>query len=146
MSVIYKTKEEMQVMTGGLLFHLEKFREDLITAETFQKIKLKVGECNIPENFEETFIFWLMHRMWIANKVAYTVQYGDSVELKEDLPEVTPLNVELGFLSSELSSLNYNIYTNAGQYWLDQEWHGLFKVILKCIKEKSEISCPGGTK
>jgi len=142
MSVILKTKEEIQVMAGGLLHHLDLYRDVLVESKTYQKIKNRAGE-GCGENFEELFICWLMFRMWVANKVAYSVQYGDSVDIGEGLPELTPCHVELSELSADLRNLNYNIYTNGGQYWLDHEWHDFFIKISDHIKEKSEIVCAG---
>ena len=47
------------------------------------------------------------------------------------------------FLAAELRNLDYNIYTNGGQYWLDQEWHRTFERIMWRIRELSEMSCVG---
>lgn len=142
MSVILKTKEEIQGMAGGLLCHLDLYRDILTESKTYQKIKSRAGE-GCGENFVELFICWLMFRMWVANKVAYSVQYGDSVDIGESLPELTPCHVDLNELSTDLRNLNYNIYTNGGQYWLDHEWHGLFMLISDRIKEESGIVCAG---
>jgi len=84
-----------------------------------------------------------MFRMWVANKVAYSVQYGESVDVGEGLSELTPCHVDLNELSAELRNLNYNIYTNGGQYWLDHEWHDLFILISDRIKEESGIVYAG---
>lgn len=142
MSVILKTKEEIQAMAGGLLYHLDLYRDILAESKTYQKIKSRAGE-GCGENFEELFICWLMFRMWVANKVAYSVQYGDSVDTGEGLPELTPCHYNLNELSADLRNLNYNIYTNGGQYWLDHEWHDLFIQISDRIKEESKIVCAG---
>jgi len=142
MSVILKTKEEIQVMAGGLLYHLDLYRDILAESKTYQKIKCRAGE-GCGENFEELFICWLMFRMWVANKVAYSVQYGDSVDIGEGLPELMSSLVDLNELSADLRNLNYNIYTNGGQYWLDHEWHDLFMLISDRIKEESGIVCAG---
>ncbi|HPC43154.1 MAG TPA: hypothetical protein PLD91_19725 [Spirochaetota bacterium] len=142
MSVILKTREEIQAMAGGLLHHMNLYHDVLVESKTYQKIKSRAGE-GCGENFEELFICWLMFRMWVANKVAYSVQYGDSVDIGEGLPELTPCLVDLSELSADLRNLNYNIYTNGGQYWLDHEWHDLFIKISDRIKEESEIVCAG---
>lgn len=148
MSVILKSKEEIKAITGGLLYHLDLLRDVLTESDTYQGAKGRVGEyCEVEgAGFEEHFICWLMFRMWVANKVAFSIQYGDNVNLCEDLPEVAPCPVDLAFLAAELRNLDYNIYTNGGQYWLDHEWHRLFELIAKRIKEESEICCAGGVR
>jgi len=135
MSVIYKSKENIQVMTAGLLYYLSCYRDILAESEAFGKVRKWEGEC---ENLEEVFICWLMFRMWVANKVAYGVQYGEMVELREEMPEVSPVFVEPSELASDLSNLNYNIYTNGGQCWIDHEWHTTFKQITDRIKVSAE--------
>lgn len=146
MSVSLKSKEEMCIITGGLLYHLDLFRDALTESDTYQSAKGRVGEYSEGKGagFEELFICWLMFRMWVANKVAYSIQYDDNVNLREDLPEVAPCPVDLTFLAAELRNLDYNIYTNGGQYWLDREWHDLFIIIMDCIKEASEFALVGG--
>lgn len=148
MSVIMKSQEEIRMIAGGLLYNLDRFRDVLTESNTFCGIKSRVGDYSEGEGagFEEQFICWLMYRMWVANKVAYAIQYGDNVDLCEDLPEVSPCNVDLAFLSSELRNLNYNIYTNGGQYWLDHEWQQIFELISARIKEDAETAYVGGAR
>jgi hypothetical protein len=138
MSVILKTREDIRAMTGGLLFHLDRYRDVLAESEAFCHVRDRVGE---GENFEELFICWLMFRMWVANKVAWVIQYGGHVDLREDLPDVPPRRVDLRELAAELRNLDYNIYTNGGQHWLDHEWHQLFKQIAARVNIESEMAC-----
>ena len=127
------------------MYHRDKFQDILDESAVFQVLKNRAGGCSEKNEarFEDLFLCWLMFRMWVANKVAYSVQYGDNVTIGEDIPEVEPCAVDLEYLSAELRSLNYNIYTNGGQYWLDREWHDLFIQISNRIKEESEIVCAG---
>ena len=141
MSVICKSGENIQAMTGGLLYHLDSYRDVLTESDIFCRIRAEVGE---GENFEVVFIYWLMFRMWIANKVAYAVQYGENVDLCEDIPDVDPVFVDPSELTDELRSLNYNIYTNGGQYWMDHKWHQIFEQITSQIKANAEAVQPGG--
>jgi len=145
MSVILKSKDEIKTIAGGLMYHRDKFQDILDESAVFQVLKNRAGGCSEKNEarFEDLFLCWLMFRMWVANKVAYSVQYGDNVTIGEDIPEVEPCAVDLEYLSAELRSLNYNIYTNGGQYWLDREWHDLFIQISNRIKEESEIVCAG---
>lgn len=145
MSVILKSQEEIKTIAGGLIYHRDKIQDILNHAAVFQVLKNRAGDCSEKNEarFEDLFLSWLLFRVWVANKVAYAVQYGDNVTIGEDLPEIEPCAVDLEYLSSELRSLNYNIYTNGGQYWLDHEWHDLFIKISDRIKEESEIVCAG---
>ena len=59
MSVILKTKEEIQAMAGGLLYHLDLYRDILAESKTYQKIKSRAGE-GCGENFEELFISFVL--------------------------------------------------------------------------------------
>lgn len=140
MSVICKSKENIQAMTSGLLFHLDSYREVLAESSAFRKVSKWEGEC---ENLEEVFVYWLMFRMWVANKVAYAVQYGETVELREEIPDVSPVFVEPSELASDLRNLNYNIYTNGGQCWMDHEWHAAFKEITDRINTSSVTAIAG---
>lgn len=135
MSVSYKSKESIQGMTGGLLYFLDSYRDVLAESKAFQSIKKYEGE---REGLEELFICWLMFRMWVANKVAYAVQYGETVDLREEIPDVIPAHIEPSELVSDLRNFNYNIYTNGGQCWMDHEWHSAFKEITDRIKAVSE--------
>ena len=145
MSVILKSQEEIKTIAGGLIYHRDKFQDILDESAVFQVLKNREGGCSEKNgaSFEDLFLSWLLFRVWVANKVAYAVQYGDNVTIGEDLPEIEPCAVDLDYLSAELRSLNYNIYTNGGQYWLDHEWHDLFMQISDRIKEESEIICAG---
>ena len=142
MSVIMKSKEEIRMMAGGLLYHLGCFRDVLTESNTFCGMKSRVGgQCEGEGGFEEQFICWLMYRMWVANKVAWVIQYGGHVDLREDLPDVYPLRVDPRELAAELRNLDYNIFTNGGQYWLDHEWHQLFRQIAERVRIESEKTC-----
>ena len=145
MSVMLKSQEEIKTIAGGLIYHRDKIQDILDESTVFQAMKNRAGDRSEKEGtcFEDLFLCWLMFRMWVANKVAYAVQYGDNVTIGEDLPEIEPCAVDLEYLSAELRSLNYNIYTNGGQYWLDREWHDLFMLISDRIKEESGIVCVG---
>ncbi len=145
MSVILKSQEEIKTIAGGLIYHRDKFQDILDESAVFQAMKNRAGDRSEKDGacFEDLFLCWLLFRMWVANKVAYAVQYGDNVTIGEDLPEIEPCVVDLEYLSAELRSLNYNIYTNGGQYWLDHEWHDLFMLISDRIKEESGIVCAG---
>ena len=131
MSVICKSKENIQYLTGGLLYYFNCYSDLLEESEAFQKVRKWEYKC---ENIDEVFICWLMFRMWVANKVAYAVQYGDSVDLHEEIPYVSPVFIDPSELAADLNSLNYNIYTNGGQCWIDHEWHSVFKQIVERIK------------
>lgn len=146
MSVSLKNSEEIRVITGGLLYHKQHFRDIIEGSEIYVEMKKRVGEFyKIDEYLENDFICWLMYRMWVANKVAFAVQYPEEkVFVSRELPEVVPVDVDLEYLSGELRSLNHNIYTNGGQYWLDHAWHCLFESITARIKEKSQVCCAGG--
>jgi len=145
MSVILKSQDEIKIIAGGLVYHRDKIKDILDESAVFHVLKNRAEGCSEKNGavFEDLFLCWLLFRMWVANKVAYSVQYGDNVIIGEDLPEVEPCSVDLEYLSAELRSLNYNIYTNGGQYWLDCEWHDLFMKISDRIKDESEIVCAG---
>lgn len=145
MSVILKSQEDIKTIAGGLIYHREKFQDILDESSVFRVLKNRAGACSEKNDarFEDLFLCWLMFRMWVANKVAYSVQYGEEVPVGEDLPDVEPCSADLRDLSADMRSLNYNIYTNGGQYWLDHEWHDLFIKISDRIKEESEIVCAG---
>jgi len=148
MSVICKTKEEMCIVQGGLLYHLDLYREVISSSELYGNILDIAGGYyrGYEEKLVEMFIGWLMFRLWVANKVAYSVQYHDSdVVLHEEIAQTEPLEIDLSFLSSELTSIVYNIYTNAGQCWFDSQWLSVLKSIQQCIKN-SINSCAGGVK
>jgi hypothetical protein len=142
MSVILKSREEIQTMAGGLLYHLDRYRDILAESKVFQKIKNRAGGRE-GENLEGLFICWLIFHMWVANRVAYSVQYGARISVAEDLPGVAPCRADLRDLAADLRNLDYNIYTNGGQYWMDHEWHSLFAIITERIKEESELCCAG---
>jgi len=140
MSVIVKSQEEMRQVAGGLIFHRDRFRDILEESNLYQGIRDRVGGIVVGkgESFEDNFLCWLVFRMWVANKVAYAIQYGREVPLCEDLTDVVPRDMDLGRLASDLRNLDYNIYTNGGQFWMDHEWHQLFRVIAQRIGSDAE--------
>ncbi|HNR90556.1 MAG TPA: hypothetical protein PKM65_19625 [Spirochaetota bacterium] len=146
MSVILKSHEEIRALAGGLIHHRDRIRDILEVSNAYRRVKNGVGSC-IEEDggsLEEVFICWLMFRMWVANKVAFSIQYGIEVNLPEVLTEVTPWNADLQGLAADLRNLNYNIFTNGGQCWMDHEWHSLFCEITDRITADAELRVSGG--
>jgi len=137
MSVILKSSGEIAAVTGALLHHYNLYRDLVIASPVY--VDLSERSAGETEEFANLFICWLMFRVWVANKVAYAVQYGDPVNLREDLPDIEPAYFDLAELASELSSINYNIYTNGGQLWLDNRWHALFLEIKDRLKLLAEV-------
>jgi hypothetical protein len=137
MSVILKSSSEIAAVTGALLHHYNLFRDLVLGSPVYMDLCERNG--GETEEIQNLFICWLMFRVWVANKVAYAVQYGDPVNLREDLPDIVPAYLALAELASELSSINYNIYTNGGQLWLDHQWHALFMEILDRLKVLAEV-------
>lgn len=137
MSVILKSSSEIAAVTGALLHHYNLYR-DLVAGSPVY-VELCEQNAGETEELPNLFICWLMFRVWVANKVAYAVQYGDPVNLREDLPNIVPEDLDIAELASELSNINYNIYTNGGQLWLDHRWHALYLGIMGRIKELAEI-------
>lgn len=142
MSVILKSREEIRSMTGGLLYHLDLYRDIIDGSSAYRYIESRAGGGE-GADLGSLFVCFLMYRVWVANKVAWAVQYGERVNLSEDLPPVAPRDADLEWLAAELHELEYNIYTNGGQYWLDRECHRTFERIMCRIREVSELSCAG---
>ncbi len=145
MSVLLKSQYEIRSMAGGLIHYLDLYRDILAESTTYAGFRGRAGGGEGGKR-EALFICWLLYRVWVANKVAYAVHCGCPVNLREDLPDVIPYRADLRELAADLRSLHYNIYTNGGQYWLDDEWHRLFLSIAERIRSVSELACAGGAR
>lgn len=80
--------------------------------------------------------FFMVHYAWIANRVAYMVQYQEGWEggFEEFSPdEINPLPCTLEILHEELRHLRYNIYTNGGTSFMPAIWQELMEDILNAI-------------
>ena len=133
MSVILKSREEIRSMTGGLLYHLDLYRDIIEGSKAYRYIESRAGGGE-GADLGSLFVCFLMYRVWVANKVAWAVQHGERVNLSEDLPPVGPRDADLEGLAAGLHDLEYNIYTNGGQYWLDRECHRTFERIMWRIR------------
>ena len=82
----------------------------------------------------EDVIGRLLWYMYVANRVAYSLQYQQNVDLfvkEKKAKEYTPEKARMRF-----GGLNYNIYTNSDTVFLSSEWLGLVSDIQKFIEEK----------
>ena len=76
-------------------------------------------------------LFWYMY---VANRVAYSLQY----QRNEDIftPEVSAEKYTLEEAKQKFGSFMYNIYTNNGTVFLSEDWLGLAEDIKKFIYPK----------
>jgi len=88
------------------------------------------------ESMEKYFIGAMMWYSYVANKVAFALQYKKQVdffdEQEDEKPNVQPLpNNDFKLIREELGSIHYNIYTNGGNVFLGPDWLNPLKAIIE---------------
>jgi len=74
----------------------------------------------------------LLWYMYVANRVAYSLQYQENEDIFT--PKETPENYNLEEARRKFGSFMYNIYTNNGTVFLSKDWLGLAKDIQYFLK------------
>ena len=82
----------------------------------------------------------LLWYMYVANRVAYSLQYQENEDIFT--PEETAEKYTIEEAKQKFGSFMYNIYTNNGTVFLSKDWIGLAQDINYFLKYKMEA---GGT-
>lgn len=77
---------------------------------------------------------------WVANKVAYEVQYRENLTIDYDKDHTDIYNDDMSDEEAYnvVGSLRYNIYTNAGNCFLQDDWVEVLDLIYKYFKMVDE--------
>ena len=158
MSVMIKEYEVVdKVIEAGLLY--EAFQEgseigDVIKNSEIYKANKEWDRKTGLKQTEQGALREVVGRMlWyvcVANRVAYGLQYQENPdfyegktreELKKEAPELEVKKVDLVKVNEEARHLNYNMYTNDGNYFLAKEYKDLWDALLGALKkyEKQEV-------
>tara|TARA_B100000963_G_scaffold8974_3_gene7091 strand:- start:4367 stop:5125 length:759 start_codon:yes stop_codon:yes gene_type:complete len=130
MSVIVYEYDEFE----GVAITLSKIKalEPVVMSNSYVK---EYNSRQMPISFKytmESVIGRLLWYMYVANRVAYSLQYQENLKIFEDeLPAKKFTDTEA---ADKFGSFMYNIYTNNGTVFLSKEWLGLAKDIEEALK------------
>jgi len=130
MSVIVYEYDEFE----GVAITLSKIKalEPVVMSNSYVK---EYNSRQMPESFKytmESVIGRLLWYMYVANRVAYSLQYQENLKIFEDeLPAKKFTDTEA---ADKFGSFMYNIYTNNGTVFLSKEWLGLAEDISEALK------------
>lgn len=141
MSVIRFTEKEIDGIEGMVKFQIEhnsSIKSAVIHSDIYAKKYLweiqinKIADENKIINEVIGRLFWYL---WIANKTAYALQYEDEPGFFIDTKgsKVLPVSGTLKLLRDKIGSLNYNLFTNDGHYFVAEEWYQLFEAVIHAI-------------
>lgn len=105
----------------------------------------KYNSRPMPESFKYSFedaIDRLLWYMYIANRVAYGVQYQENPEIFT--PDETAEKYTAEQSAEMFSSFMYNIYTNSGNVFLSDDWVGLGEDVQKFLKKEFNMDFEAG--
>tara|TARA_R110002110_G_scaffold83540_12_gene216833 strand:+ start:644 stop:1081 length:438 start_codon:yes stop_codon:yes gene_type:complete len=108
-------------------------------------LETKIAEKKFfPPNTDnnEKAIELIQRGLWygyIANKTAWEMQYQENTDIDFKAEEVKKEDAEvldLEYIKAEVSSLIYNIYTNDGNCFLQDDWVEVIKTVEKNINDR----------
>lgn len=94
-----------------------------------------------PEAYKETpqdFIGRCLWYSWVANKTAYELQYRENIDIPWSDSDCNKKVLDWEEQLSLLSSLQYNIYTNDGNYFLADIWVKGLQTITRIIEKRNK--------
>jgi hypothetical protein len=105
----------------------------------------KYNSKPMPEQYKyssEDAIERLLWYMYVANRVAYSLQYQENTDIFTTEQKAEVYTPEQS--AEKFSSFMYNIYTNSGNVFLSDDWLGLGKDIQKFLKKKFNMDYEAG--
>lgn len=148
MSVIRFSKEEMERL-GGMLLHkfnyggtYDPVKGTIQRSEVFKDKLVFFGRCEkksvneLAEKVASEVLGRLVWYCWVANKVAFSLQYQEEPGLFDEgyLDIGKTVSCDLRKLVRELEHLLYNMFTNDGNIFLASEWLELLRDIITAAK------------
>ena len=141
MSVIKFGEKEINEIEGMVKFQIERnssmkstvIHSDIYKNKFIWEMQLKkIADEDKVINDVISRLFWYL---WIANKTAFALQYEEEPGFFVDATEskVSPKPCTLKELRGKIRSLNYNLFTNDGHYFVSEEWFELFDDIISGI-------------
>tara|TARA_R110001592_G_scaffold145993_1_gene369909 strand:- start:5447 stop:6931 length:1485 start_codon:yes stop_codon:yes gene_type:complete len=138
MSVILYEYKEFEGVYDELV-NIPKL-ENIVMNNTYVK---KYNSNPMPSSMKYNFegvLGRLLWYMYVANRVAYSLQYQENEDIFT--PEETAEKYTIEEAKQKFASFMYNIYTNNGTVFLSKDWIGLAQDINYFLKYKMEA---GGT-
>ena len=142
MSVIKFGQKEIDEIEGMVKFQIERntsmkgivIHSDIYAKKYLWERPLSKGFVDEDKLINEVIgrLFWYL---WVANKTAFALQYEEEPGFFIDVIEskVSPKPCMLKELRGKIRSLNYNLFTNDGHYFVAEEWYELFDDIIEGI-------------
>jgi len=135
MSVIKFGEKEINEIEGMVKFQIDRnpsMKSTVIHSDIYSK--KFIWEMQLKKTADEdkvineviSRLFWYL---WVANKTAFALQYEEEPGFFTDATEskVSPKPCTLKQLREKIRSLNYNLFTNDGHYFVSEEWYELFQ-------------------
>ena len=135
MSVINFSYQEIDDLTEGVKSYYNRGDSKSYFKNTKAYMKYSYGEKDFDKLIDELIerCFWYL---FISNQICYSLQYREPIDIFNQ-PE--PVKSYKSFTTEELlkrlNSLNYNIYTNDGNKFIEPDFYELFEIIRDSLKD-----------
>lgn len=136
MSVMLYGWDTIDVLSQNLV------KDAFLTSKIVNSDSYKKRTEKQPDNFKEKpehFIGRCLWYCWVANKTAYELQYRENITIPWSDEDTKFEDVEWDEQVSLCSSLQYNIFTNDGNYFLADIWVEGLKEIIEILEERNKI-------
>lgn len=134
MSVILKNQNEIDNLAENICDNLYPSLRAIIERTEFYKKRNKYSAESI-----ETFISRALWYGYIANKTAYELQYQENIDINFNSASSSMIKeMNEQDISDKLGSLLYNIYTNDGNCFLQDDWVNVIDMLSVFFREKAK--------
>lgn len=141
MSVMFFDKLKIEQLYALLEFHFDKIKPVIRSSHYYAKFardeEKSAGTLKLPfeeDRCETQFIQSILYYATISNWVAHGVQYQVTLDFKAlseiDFDQSPPKRESLKNLLKELKHFYYNMNTNAGHFFIDEQWYRPFMDIM----------------
>lgn len=141
MSVILFNEDEVDRLTSGLL-DCETVLSGLDFSPEYaiwEKRELQFEPKKPILDIKKEFIRRIMWYVYVANKTAYSLQYQENPDYFNGRNgEPQPLSIKITELWTAIHSLNYNLYTNDGNKFIEEKWYKPFELIIKRLDDSGQ--------
>jgi len=141
MSVMLKSHSQINNIAENISEKLLTY-PDLVSkieqSEFYQK-RNKFGKEDVG-----TFMHRALWYGYIANKTAYELQYRENIDIDFDSEDDKTTDLTDQNIADELGSLMYNMYTNDGNCFLQDDWVNVIDTMSIYFKDKNKTVIPEG--
>tara|TARA_Y100001938_G_scaffold147136_1_gene227673 strand:+ start:44 stop:496 length:453 start_codon:yes stop_codon:yes gene_type:complete len=139
MSVILKSQSQINNIAENISEKLLTYDGlvEIIKENEFYKKRNRFGAEDVG-----TFIHRALWYGYVANKTAYELQYRENIDIDFDSEDDKTKEMTDKDIADELGSLLYNIYTNDGNCFLQDDWVNVIDMVAIYFKDKNKAVIP----